>query len=714
MRLFDSKHYAPLAALVVLALLSVSAQALEWPQEVSIKDGVIVIYQPQPESLQGNVLKSRAAISIEVEEVDHPIFGVMWFDARVDTDRGAGTALVRDIKVTKVGWPESTDAQEQRFTAVVEAAMPEAGLSFSLERLTASLSTAEVEQRSLEQLKTDPPVIIFSDELALLLMFDGKPHFSAIEGSSYERALNTPFLVVRDKKKGQSWMGSGAQWFSSSDPLGPWQPNAKPPADLLQMMPEDTAEAGESIKVDKVVVATEATELIATNGKAEWTALSGGALLYVSNTETPWLRELETGNMYVLLSGRWYRSKSQKGPWTFVRADELPVSFSDIPPASDIGGLRTSVAGTEEAEQAMLDAAIPQTTAIKRDEASLTVSYDGEPKFEKIKGTEVSYAVNTGSQVLAINGRYYAVDEGVWFTATMAKGPWVVADTIPDDEIGKIPPSSPVYNTTYVKVYESTPEIVYVGYTPGYMWSYPYYGVPVYGTGWYYPPYYGAYYYPRPPTWGLHVGYNPWTGWNFGVTWSNGFLTLGMSFGGGWNSPYHRGGWYGGGYRRPVVINTGDINIGNSVNIGNRDRVNRELGDRGNAQRPNIYNREGNRARNADNALARSELKRARPAPTRANDVFADRSGNVARRNGSEWEQRSNGQWQSDKANVARDKAANVSTQQAAKVQSRAQQMPDHNRQQINRNELNRSYDARQRGTRHEMNRSGMRQGRRR
>ncbi len=51
------------------------------------------------------------------------------------------------------------------------------------------------------------------------------------------------------------------------------------------------------------------------------------------------------------------------------------------------------------------------------------------------------------------------------------------------DEIQKIPPSEPVYNTKYVYVYESTPEVVYVGYTPGYMWSYPWYGVPIYGTG---------------------------------------------------------------------------------------------------------------------------------------------------------------------------------------------------------------------------------------
>ena len=162
--------------------------------------------------------------------------------------------------------------------------------------------------------------------------------------------------------------------------------------------------------------------------------------------------------------------------------------------------------------------------------------------------------MNTGAQVLEINNRYYAVDNGVWFTSGSASGPWTVADSIPSEEIEKIPPSSPVYNTTHVHVYESTPEVVYVGYTPGYMWSYPYYGVPIYGTGWRYPPYYGRWYYPRPPTWGFNVGYNPWTGWNFGMSWSNGFFSFGMSWGGGYGGGYRPwgccGGWYGGGYRR--------------------------------------------------------------------------------------------------------------------------------------------------------------------
>jgi hypothetical protein len=51
-----------------------------------------------------------------------------------------------------------------------------------------------------------------------------------------------------------------------------------------------------------------------------------------------------------------------------------------------------------------------------------------------------------------------------------------------------------------VKVYDVTPEVVYVGYTPGYYGSYYYHGAVVYGSGWYYTPWYGPYYYPRYPT----------------------------------------------------------------------------------------------------------------------------------------------------------------------------------------------------------------------
>jgi len=687
--------------------------AANWPQEITGKEGTIVVYQPQPEKLEGNTLSGRAAISLELNNGDEPVFGAMWFSARIETDTDTSTAIVHSFKVEKVAWPDSKDAGEQRFTAAVEGAMPESGFEISMEQLSASLETAEIEQKSLENLKTDPPEIIFTEELTVLMLFDGKPDFTEIEDSPYERAVNTPFAVARNKKTGMSYLSSGAFWYQARNPLGPWTFTRSPPADLVQMIPDDGSEKGDASAAPEIMAVTEPTELIVTTGRPAWTALSGGELLYVENTETPWLRELATNNMYILLSGRWYRSKTQSGPWTFVRSDELPASFSEIPPASDIGGLRSSVAGTQEANDAIMDAAIPQTAAIKRSEATLTVEYDGKPKFEKISGTDVKYAKNTAYQVLEISGRYYAVDNAVWFTSGSATGPWVVADSIPSEEIKKIPPSSPVYNTTYVEVYSSTPEVVYVGYTPGYMWSYPYYGVPVYGTGWYYPPYYGGIYYPRPPTWGFHVGWNPWTGWNFGVSWGYGFFRVGI----GWSGGYHGccgHGWYGGGYRgghNDININIGDINIGNNVNIGNRTKIENRMRDnnfnRGNDNSRNIYNRPENRDRKADSATVRNNLKSARPSTGRKNDVYADKSGAVARRNGDSWEKRDTGGWKPDNK-------VGSGTDAWPRTKPTTRQTPS--RSSLDTRDLNRSHTARQHGASRQMsqaNRGGGRARRR-
>jgi hypothetical protein len=688
-------------------------EPLGWPQEIQYDGGKIIIYQPQPEQLVGNILSARAAISLERDGKGDPIFGAAWFTARIDTDTDSNIATARNLEITKVAWPDSNDENEQRFTQIVESAVPPTGFSISMDRLSASLESAQVERRSLENLNTDPPKIIFSDELAVLLLYDDTPQFRDVENSDYERALNVPMLVVRNKKTNICYLSSGTLYSQANDPLGPWALTNSPPADLVEMLPKPDDDQTAPGKPPNIVTATEPAELISTDGDPEWTSLTGGKILYVSNTETAWLRELSTGDMYVLLSGRWFKSKNEQGPWTFVRPDQLPDSFKEIPPASDIGGMRVSVAGTEEAEQAMTDAAIPQTAAIKRSEATLDVQYDGSPEFENIPGTSVSYAVNTGAQVLEVDDKYYAVDNGVWFVSVKANGPWVVADSIPEDEIQKIPPESPVYNTTYVQIYDSTPEVVYVGYYPGYMWSFPYYGVPVYGTGWYYPPYWGGMYYPRPPTWGFHVGYNPWTGWNFGVSWSNGFFTMGVRWGGGWGGSYRPwgccGGWYGGGYhRRPVVINTGNINIGNSVSIGNRTNIGNNIGSGNNGigSNNNVYNRPENRSRKADRATVQRDMQqRPRPATDRANNVYADRNGNVARRNGDQWEARQDNGWKPEQRPESRSQPSTLDTGAARTGNQSAS---------LDYGGLDRSYNARSLGSSREMSRSRGGAGRRR
>jgi hypothetical protein len=187
-----------------------------------------------------------------------------------------------------------------------------------------------------------------------------------------------------------------------------------------------------------------------------------------------------------------------------------------------------SVPGTPQAREALIANSIPQTATITRSEAKLTVQYDGEAKFEPIGGTSLNSAKNTSAAVIKVtDNEYYCVEAGVWFKAPSPQGPWVVADKIAE-QIYDIPPSSSLYNVTYVKVYSSTPEVVYVGYTPGY------YGTVVsadtttvvYGTGWYYPPYIGSgVWYGSPYTYGIGAGftYNSDTGWSVGFGYGYGY-----------------------------------------------------------------------------------------------------------------------------------------------------------------------------------------------
>jgi uncharacterized membrane protein YgcG len=114
---------------------------------------------------------------------------------------------------------------------------------------------------------------------------------------------------------------------------------------------------------------------------------------------------------------------------------------------------------------------------------------------------------------------WYALQGGVWFTASSVQGPWVVAAAVPA-AIYSIPPSSPLYYVTYVMVYAATNQYVVVGYTPGYMGTVVTSdGVVVYGTGYTYVPYIGATaWYPPPVTYGYaaNMAWTPWTGWAIG------------------------------------------------------------------------------------------------------------------------------------------------------------------------------------------------------
>ena len=59
-----------------------------------------------------------------------------------------------------------------------------------------------------------------------------------------------------------------------------------------------------------------------------------------------------------------------------------------------------SVAGTEQAGEAVANAQVPQTAKVERDKVHADVNYDGDPEFENMDGTDMAYATNTPVSVI--------------------------------------------------------------------------------------------------------------------------------------------------------------------------------------------------------------------------------------------------------------------------------------------------------------------------
>jgi hypothetical protein len=625
-----SKALAVLAAIALAA--PAGARASSWPRQFDSSSGTFIIYQPQPEDLVGDVLSGRAAFSLQKTGTSNPNFGVLWFNEHIVIDRDSSTVTAREFDVTKVRLPSITPADASSYEKLVEAEAAGWDLSGSLEELQTGLAATEKERASVAQINNAPPRILFHYQRAILVVYDGAPTRQPIEGTNLERVANTPYAVVYDPSDRLYYLNGANLWYSAKDPLGPWADIPGPPDRVRAAVPPDTSSEDQVRGTPpEVLTATAPTELISIDGPPQYAPLVGDELLYISNTESDVVREVSTQAIYVLLAGRWYRAATPEGPWTFVRGDQLPASFRQVPPDSPKGNILASVAGTDQANDAIADAEIPQTSAIQRSATDFAVTYDGAPQFEAIAGTNLRYAVNADAEVILADGRYYACDQGVWYISDQPTGPWSVSETRPIG-VDDIPPSCPVYDARYVYIYDATPSWVYMGYLPGYFGCYPYYGTVVYGTGYVYRPWRGRHhYYPRPCTWGFHARYNPWfSRWSFGYSYGTGFLRVGSKWP-AWRQPGHRYSpplWFGpGGYRRPLMDQ--------DYALLRTRRPGRPRPGLPNRLPANLYNRPENAPRVDRTAVrmpVRPVVSPSRPPVPRPSEVFAGRDGRVYQR----------------------------------------------------------------------------------
>ena len=600
-----------------------------WPREIDTGGVHLVIYQPQVDSWKDNRIEARSAVIVTRQEDPTQIFGIVSINARTEVDRETRLVSFEDITIKNANFP-SAPALRSTLLEAVRSNVPNWPRTVSLDRLLADLEITQAEAKAEStRLKNNPPKIIFSKGPAVLILIDGEPVYRAVEGTRYTRVVNTPALLLFDSSAGAFYLDGERYWMTAPSLQGPWAAAANPPQDLedikQQLTKDEEKQPGTpTVKIPAenpptVYVSTVPAELVVTRGEPTYAPIANTGLLYVTDSDNDIFMDTETQQYYVLLAGRWFRAKSLQGTWQWVAGEQLPGDFARISPESPKGHVLASIPGTEQAREAVIANQIPQTATVRRNEAKLNVKYSGAPEFRPIEGTDMEYAINTSSEVIHAEGRYYAVEHGVWFAADDPQGPWSVADMIPAC-IYTIPPSSPLFHDRYVYVYGATPEYVYVGYTPGYMGAFVDDGVVVFGTGWWYP--------------GMWCG-DFWCGW----PWTWGFGYQFSYWGGGWFwRPVGHYWWY---HTKPFGHRAFYEHWNPHWGTRNRTWV------RGNV---NAYSHWEGRAVVARGFEARGAVL-PRGAAARP-DVYAGRDGQVYQHRSEGWYRQNNsGQWQRTPAN---------------------------------------------------------------
>jgi len=514
-----------------------------WPKVSRIGGTKYTIYQPQLDSWDGYVFKAQSAVSVQQPGTSEPVFGVLHYTAKTIVDRVSRTVYLSEYSIQKLDMPSSpVDVATYEKAFVLMA--PTQAKNMSLDRLEAMLAIDDAEELARKiPVKNIPPRFIFSQSPSLLIPVDGAPNLQPVPGTSLKRVINTRALLLLDDVTGRYYLHLFDGYVTATSPEGPWTVAGKVPlsvtteakslagqgiVDLMEGEPDQKTWKKPSLASDlpRVIVVTDPTELVVTDGPPDWSPITGTGLIYVSNTTGNIFKNVDDQRYYVLVTGRWFSAPDLNGPWAYVAGQDLPQDFARIPDDSPKENVKASVPKTTQAQEAAIAATIPQTATVDREKAEFKPVYNGEPELRPIEDTPLMYVANSPFPVIMVSANaWYAVKDGVWFTATSAQGPWFVATSVPA-VIYSIPVSSPLYYVTYVKVYDVTPTKVVVGYTPGYLGTIVASdGVVVYGTGYAYSPYiYSSVWYPYPVTYGYaaNVTYTPWTGWaiGFGFGWA--------------------------------------------------------------------------------------------------------------------------------------------------------------------------------------------------
>lgn len=512
-----------------LAPAQTLAQDPGWPRQIVKPQGTLVYYQPQVDDWE-NFQKLHWRMAFSLTPAGGKEFaGAVTLHGETGVNSETQMVLISNIQVENTYFPSASPSDAANLDGVLRTFAPPS-VWITMQRLVACVPKPSTPPAGA-QLNNDPPKIIASYKPAILLAVEGNTMFGDVPKTKLQYVINTDWsLFLYDKTT--YYLLAGERWLSAPSLDGPWAPAATLPDDMKKL-PKEQLWSGlaayipppapsASAVVPTVLYTSTPAVVLLFDGQPVYTPIQGTQLVYATNTTSYVFVYTPTNQYYYMTGGRWFSASSLAGPWAFASAN-LPPDFAHIPPTSPAAQVLSSVPGTEEAKDAVMIAQVPTSITVDATAAAAkaSVTYDGSPQFVPITGTTLLYATNTAQKVIQVGNLYYLCLQGIWFASASPTGPWLTADSVPQ-VIYTIPPSSPVYNVTYVTQVAGPSGTVQSSYTAGYMGAFVV-GVAVGavvagGTGYYYPPYvyrppYGyPIYHPYPTTYGYSAAYRTNTG----------------------------------------------------------------------------------------------------------------------------------------------------------------------------------------------------------
>ena len=197
-----------------------------------------------------------------------------------------------------------------------------------------------------------------------------------------------------------------------------------------------------------VIIANRPAMLVTVDGPPAWRAVPGTSLDRAINTRALLLKD-QSGQYYLHLFDGYVQAPSINGPWTAAArrpagADTAESLVANLP-QTDL--LRGETDPNTQQMPSLKSSPVPEV--IVATQPSELITFNGQPDYMAIPGTQLLYASNTSGNVFKSlrDQQEYILISGRWYKGASLNGPWtfVPANALPRDFAG-IPDDSPKEN----------------------------------------------------------------------------------------------------------------------------------------------------------------------------------------------------------------------------------------------------------------------------